>query len=100
MEADKLIRGRDKQALSNFDIDIRTDDGRYYSLTIRCEEGETGAPLKQVIPTDATFAETLRYLRDLVAEPEDIDDIGQRLGDLIFSPEVIRLYRASRPLWA
>ena len=74
----------------NFDIHIRPGraDGQY-ALNATSLAGETDQIIYQSLPTSEEYEDQVYYLRELMASPEDAEQLGQTLRSFLF-PTLIR----------
>ena len=78
----------------NFDIHIRPGRAENeYALNAASLAGETDQIIYQSLPTDEDYSDQVYYLRELMADPEDAEKLGQTLREFLFPRAIRDLYR-------
>jgi len=83
------------------DFDLRVGmkggEGRYPVEVTRSPQGEMSTPVWQEFPLeDYDFTDLVDYLRDLVGRADDAVELGKRMKELLFPPQVWNFFYASR----
>lgn len=73
-------------------IGLRHADGTYELSAETNEGGESGSFLQKLPLDDDDFTDLIDYLRDLVAEPDEEAQFGEKIREFLFPPEVWNFY--------
>jgi hypothetical protein len=67
-------------------------NGRF-EITAESTQGQAQATTQ--LPADVAFQDLVNYVQDLIANPADVEQLGEILHVILFPPDVQRLYDSS-----
>lgn len=82
-----------EESYVDFDININPADVEgVYQITARSAGSQTQTAVRQSLPDDPLFTDTLNMLKTLLVDGSGVAKLGEMLHDFLFPPEVHRLF--------